>query len=72
MLEEGSGTDNCVHLLESMPCEDPVCFQWHVQSESACVPSNGNCGNGTRTQIAACVNSQGILYNHSVYHAKHC
>ncbi|ROL52339.1 Thrombospondin type-1 domain-containing protein 7B [Anabarilius grahami] len=58
VLEEGSGTENCAHLLESMPCEDPVCFLWQVLFESACVPSTGNCGNGTRTQTVACVNSQ--------------
>ncbi|KTF93859.1 hypothetical protein cypCar_00012263, partial [Cyprinus carpio] len=58
VLEEGSGTESCAHLLESMPCEDPVCFLWQVQSEGACVPTEGNCGNGTRTQTVACVNSQ--------------
>lgn len=60
MLEEGSGTESCAHLLESMPCEDPVCFLWQVQSEGACVPYEGNCGNGTMTQIVACINSQGM------------
>ncbi|XP_052004347.1 thrombospondin type-1 domain-containing protein 7B-like [Xyrauchen texanus] len=61
VLEKGSGTENCAHLLESMPCEDPVCFLWKVHFEGACVPSNGNCENGTRTQTVACVNSQGQL-----------
>ncbi|KAI2660548.1 Thrombospondin type-1 domain-containing protein 7B [Labeo rohita] len=64
VLEEGSGTESCAHLLESMPCEDPVCFLWQVQFEGTCVPRKGNCGNGTRTQTVACVNSQGIQSKH--------
>ncbi|KAL2081496.1 hypothetical protein ACEWY4_023349 [Coilia grayii] len=36
LSEAAGGSDGCPHLLESMPCEDPVCFQWHVLSEDAC------------------------------------
>ncbi|XP_036432693.1 thrombospondin type-1 domain-containing protein 7B [Colossoma macropomum] len=60
VLGEGStNTESCPHLLEAIPCEDPVCFEWQVQSEGVCVPTKGTCGSGTRTQTVACVNSQG-------------
>uniref|UniRef100_A0A3B1IIX4 Thrombospondin type-1 domain-containing protein 7A n=1 Tax=Astyanax mexicanus TaxID=7994 RepID=A0A3B1IIX4_ASTMX len=57
--EESVNTESCPHLLEAIPCEDPVCFQWRVLAEGVCVPKAGSCGSGSRTQTVACVNSQG-------------
>lgn len=60
MLGEGSGSSkDCGHLVEFIPCEDPVCFQWHVGDEGACVPNEGSCGSGSRNQTVTCVNSEG-------------
>ncbi|GAA6088523.1 thrombospondin type-1 domain-containing protein 7B isoform X1 [Tachysurus ichikawai] len=59
VLGEGSGSsDECGHLLEFIPCEDPVCFQWRVEDEGECVPNEGTCGSGSRSQTVACVNSE--------------
>ncbi|XP_060733030.1 thrombospondin type-1 domain-containing protein 7B [Tachysurus vachellii] len=61
VLGEGSGSsDDCGHLLEFIPCEDPVCFQWRVGDERKCVANEGTCGSGSRSQTVACVNSEGV------------
>ncbi|XP_062861779.1 thrombospondin type-1 domain-containing protein 7B, partial [Trichomycterus rosablanca] len=60
VLEEGSGSWRyCEHLVEFMSCEDPVCFTWWIQDEGVCVPREGTCGPGSRTQTVACINSKG-------------
>ncbi|KAI4901072.1 hypothetical protein NFI96_002206, partial [Prochilodus magdalenae] len=58
MVGSSGSTESCPHLLEAIPCEDPVCFEWQVQSEGACVPKEGTCGTGNRTQTMVCANSQ--------------
>ena len=58
-MEAAGVSDSCPHLLESMPCEDPVCFQWHVASEGACATTQGACGPGTANQTIVCVSTKG-------------
>ncbi|XP_068101989.1 thrombospondin type-1 domain-containing protein 7B [Hyperolius riggenbachi] len=36
----------CPHLVESVPCEDPVCYKWAISGELHCVPENRECGHG--------------------------
>ncbi|KAF4086545.1 hypothetical protein AMELA_G00084780 [Ameiurus melas] len=62
VMGDGSGSSkDCGHLVEFVPCEDPVCFQWRVVDEGACMPNEGTCGSGSRTQQVACVNSGGSV-----------
>uniref|UniRef100_A0A8C3K8S6 Thrombospondin type 1 domain containing 7B n=1 Tax=Calidris pygmaea TaxID=425635 RepID=A0A8C3K8S6_9CHAR len=48
----------CPHLIESIPCEDPVCYEWIV-SEGICVTEHGKCGPGNRMLKAVCKNKKG-------------
>ncbi|NWX72371.1 THS7B protein, partial [Alca torda] len=48
----------CPHLIESIPCEDPVCYKWIV-SEGICVTDHGKCGPGNRMLKAVCKNKTG-------------
>ncbi|NWX81546.1 THS7B protein, partial [Nothoprocta pentlandii] len=48
----------CPHLTESLPCEDPVCYEWVVE-EGPCVTDHGKCGLGHRVLKAACKNNRG-------------
>ncbi|NXC13134.1 THS7B protein, partial [Corythaeola cristata] len=48
----------CPHLIESIPCEDPVCYEWIV-SEGICVTDHGKCGPGNRRLKAVCKNKKG-------------
>ncbi|NWT41467.1 THS7B protein, partial [Chroicocephalus maculipennis] len=48
----------CPHLIESIPCEDPVCYEWIV-SEGICVTDHGKCGPGNRMLKAVCKNKKG-------------
>ncbi|NXA36109.1 THS7B protein, partial [Eudromia elegans] len=48
----------CPHLTESLPCEDPVCYEW-VVSEGVCVTDHGKCGLGHRVLKAVCRNHRG-------------
>jgi len=50
----------CPHLVESIPCEDPVCYEWIV-SEGMCVTDHGKCGPGNRILKAVCKNKKGAL-----------
>lgn len=62
VMGDGSGSSkDCGHLVEFVPCEDPVCFQWRVEEEGACMPNEGTCGSGSRSQTVACVNSEGSV-----------
>ncbi|XP_078408605.1 thrombospondin type-1 domain-containing protein 7B [Cetorhinus maximus] len=50
----------CPHLVESIHCEEPVCYQWHLLEESLCVTENNRtCGRGTYNQTILCKNNQG-------------
>ncbi|NWR84339.1 THS7B protein, partial [Furnarius figulus] len=48
----------CPHLVESIPCEDPACYEWII-SEGICVADHGKCGPGHRTLKAACRSREG-------------
>ncbi|XP_054033191.1 thrombospondin type-1 domain-containing protein 7B [Dryobates pubescens] len=48
----------CPHLIESIPCEDPVCYEWIIL-EGICVPNHGKCGPGKRMLTAVCKNKKG-------------
>ncbi|XP_075367636.1 thrombospondin type-1 domain-containing protein 7B isoform X2 [Mycteria americana] len=48
----------CPHLIESILCEDPVCYEWIV-SEGICVADRGKCGPGSRMLKAVCKNKKG-------------
>ncbi|XP_074071171.1 thrombospondin type-1 domain-containing protein 7B [Macrotis lagotis] len=59
ILMESTGPDgNCPHLVESVPCDDPVCYQWLV-SEGVCIPDHGKCGLGHHILKAVCQNDRG-------------
>ncbi|KAM6080416.1 thrombospondin type-1 domain-containing protein 7B isoform 5-T5 [Theristicus caerulescens] len=49
---------SCPHLIESILCEDPVCYEWIV-SEGICVTHHGKCGPGNRMLKAVCKNKKG-------------
>ncbi|XP_009998692.1 PREDICTED: thrombospondin type-1 domain-containing protein 7B [Chaetura pelagica] len=48
----------CPHLFESIPCEDPVCYEW-ITSEGMCVTHHGKCGPGSRMLKAVCKDQKG-------------
>ncbi|XP_062313300.1 thrombospondin type-1 domain-containing protein 7B [Osmerus eperlanus] len=52
--------DSCVHLVESIPCEEPACYLWQSQPGALCVPSTGGCGPGIIVYTVLCVNTQGM------------
>uniref|UniRef100_A0A663NAP1 Thrombospondin type 1 domain containing 7B n=1 Tax=Athene cunicularia TaxID=194338 RepID=A0A663NAP1_ATHCN len=54
---------DCPHLIESIPCEDPVCYEWIV-SEGICVTDHGKCGPGNRILKAVCKNKKGEEVSH--------
>ncbi|XP_066202247.1 thrombospondin type-1 domain-containing protein 7B [Saccopteryx leptura] len=58
LMESTGPAGHCPHLIESVLCEDPVCYQWLV-SEGLCIPNNGKCGLGHRILKAVCQNDQG-------------
>ncbi|XP_054555672.1 thrombospondin type-1 domain-containing protein 7B isoform X2 [Talpa occidentalis] len=59
ILMESTGPDgHCPHLVESVPCEDPMCYRW-LASEGICIPDHGKCGLGHRILKAVCQNHQG-------------
>ncbi|XP_061210326.1 thrombospondin type-1 domain-containing protein 7B isoform X2 [Neopsephotus bourkii] len=56
---------DCPHLIESIPCEDPVCYEW-VVSEGICVTDHGKCGPGKRILKAVCKNKKGEEVPHQL------
>ncbi|XP_045154839.1 thrombospondin type-1 domain-containing protein 7B [Echinops telfairi] len=58
LMEPTGPAGYCPHLLESVPCEDPLCYQWLV-SEGICIPDHGKCGLGHRVLKAICRDDQG-------------
>lgn len=59
LMESTGPAGHCPHLVESVPCEDPVCYQWLV-SEGICIPDHGKCGLGHRILKAVCQDTQGM------------
>ncbi|MEE6489104.1 hypothetical protein FKM82_015489 [Ascaphus truei] len=49
----------CPHLVESIPCDDPVCHNWVVSGELHCVPENGECGHGNYRLNTTCNDENG-------------
>lgn len=65
LWESSSPLETCPHLVESVPCEDPVCYLWQVQQEGRCVPAKSPCGPGTAVQSVTCVSAEGnVLHLH--------
>ncbi|XP_051059971.1 thrombospondin type-1 domain-containing protein 7B-like [Phodopus roborovskii] len=58
LMESTGPTGHCPHLVESMPCEDPMCYRW-LASEGICIPDHGKCGLGHRILKAVCQNERG-------------
>nr|XP_012317228.1 thrombospondin type-1 domain-containing protein 7B [Aotus nancymaae] len=58
LMESTGPAGHCPHLVESVPCEDPMCYRWLV-SEGICFPDHGKCGLGHRILKAVCQNDRG-------------
>ncbi|ELK34484.1 Thrombospondin type-1 domain-containing protein 7B [Myotis davidii] len=58
LMESTGPAGHCPHLVESVPCEDPMCYRWLV-SEGICIPDHGKCGPGHRILKAVCQNDRG-------------
>ncbi|CAL9706389.1 unnamed protein product [Knipowitschia caucasica] len=59
LTQPGGGAD-CPHLVEAVPCEEPLCWSWRVLSLEQCVPDGElPCGVGSQTSLLQCVNSTG-------------
>ncbi|XP_053070956.1 thrombospondin type-1 domain-containing protein 7B isoform X2 [Acinonyx jubatus] len=58
LMESTGPTGHCPHLVESVPCEDPMCYRW-LMSEGVCIPDHGKCGRGHRILKAVCQNDRG-------------
>ncbi|XP_070435726.1 thrombospondin type-1 domain-containing protein 7B isoform X1 [Equus przewalskii] len=58
LMESTGPAGRCPHLVESVPCEDPMCYRW-LASEGICIPDHGKCGLGHRILKAVCQNDQG-------------
>ncbi|XP_026503553.1 thrombospondin type-1 domain-containing protein 7B [Terrapene carolina triunguis] len=65
IMEPIGMSQSCPHLVESIPCEDPMCYQW-VISEGVCVPDHGKCGHGNRILTAICKNNKGGEVSHTL------
>ncbi|CAN2389027.1 Thrombospondin type 1 repeats [Pristimantis euphronides] len=53
-------TASCPHLVESVPCEDPVCYRWAIAGQLHCVPENGECGHGKYDINTTCLGVNGL------------
>ncbi|XP_045874178.1 thrombospondin type-1 domain-containing protein 7B [Meles meles] len=58
LMESTGPAGHCPHLVESVPCEDPMCYRW-LASEGICIPDHGKCGLGHRILKAVCQNDRG-------------
>ncbi|XP_039613314.1 thrombospondin type-1 domain-containing protein 7B isoform X2 [Polypterus senegalus] len=60
VIQEPTGiSDSCPHLVEFIPCEDPICYQWHVTEKHPCEPNKDTCGQGTQKQNVVCKDIEG-------------
>ncbi|EFB17554.1 hypothetical protein PANDA_015385 [Ailuropoda melanoleuca] len=59
LMESTGPAGHCPHLVESVPCEDPMCYRW-LASEGICIPDHGKCGLGHRILKAVCQNDRDI------------
>ncbi|XP_073401660.1 thrombospondin type-1 domain-containing protein 7B isoform X1 [Dendrobates tinctorius] len=60
VAEPKTAAGNCPHLVESVPCEDPVCHRWAVSGQLHCVPENGECGHGKYDINTTCRGENGF------------
>uniref|UniRef100_A0A8C3XB83 Thrombospondin type-1 domain-containing protein 7B n=1 Tax=Catagonus wagneri TaxID=51154 RepID=A0A8C3XB83_9CETA len=58
LMESTGPAGRCPHLVESVPCEDPLCYRW-LTSEGICIPDHGKCGLGHRVLKAVCQDERG-------------
>ncbi|XP_004626441.1 thrombospondin type-1 domain-containing protein 7B [Octodon degus] len=58
LMESTGPAGHCPHLVESVPCEDPMCYRWWA-SEGICIPDHGKCGMGHRILKAVCQDEKG-------------
>lgn len=58
-MESTGPAGHCPHLVESVPCEDPMCYRW-LAFEGICIPDHGKCGLGHRILKAVCQNDRGM------------
>ncbi|XP_012505956.1 PREDICTED: thrombospondin type-1 domain-containing protein 7B [Propithecus coquereli] len=58
LMESTGPAGHCPHLVESVPCEDPICYRW-LASEGICIPDHGKCGLGHRILKAICQDDRG-------------
>ncbi|KAM8857281.1 thrombospondin type-1 domain-containing protein 7B isoform 1-T2 [Synchiropus picturatus] len=59
LWESSSPLETCPHLIESIPCEDPVCYRWKTHYQGRCLPTTSPCGPGTAVQNVTCVDPRG-------------
>ncbi|NWV59055.1 THS7B protein, partial [Malurus elegans] len=65
MVDPVGTVAGCPHLVESIPCEDPLCHEW-VVSEGTCVTDHGKCGPGHRILKAVCKSRRGEEVPHQL------
>lgn len=58
LMESTGPAGRCPHLVESVPCDDPLCYRW-LTSEGVCIPDHGKCGLGHRILKAVCQDERG-------------
>ncbi|KAM4697904.1 thrombospondin type-1 domain-containing protein 7B [Rhinophrynus dorsalis] len=61
IIESTGPSGNCPHLVESIPCDEPVCYSWAVSGELHCVPENGECGHGKYQVNTTCHDQDGQI-----------
>uniref|UniRef100_A0A8C5MBU9 Thrombospondin type-1 domain-containing protein 7A n=1 Tax=Leptobrachium leishanense TaxID=445787 RepID=A0A8C5MBU9_9ANUR len=67
VLVEVTGADgHCLHLLESIPCDDPVCYRWAVSGDLHCLPENGECGHGRYQVNTTCRDESGFAVSNEL------
>ncbi|KAG8536947.1 hypothetical protein GDO81_025364, partial [Engystomops pustulosus] len=64
VVEPPKTSGNCPHVVESVPCEDPVCYRWAVSGQLHCVPENGECGHGKYDINTTCLGENGESPRH--------
>ncbi|AWP15681.1 putative thrombospondin type-1 domain-containing protein 7A-like [Scophthalmus maximus] len=65
--EPTGGPGNCPHLVEAVPCDEPICYDWQLVGLDQCVPEDERpCGAGTQLAEVQCVNSNGEVVDSSL------
>ncbi|CAH2305417.1 thrombospondin type-1 domain-containing 7B [Pelobates cultripes] len=66
IVESTGDSGSCPHLVESIPCDDPVCYKWAVSGELHCVPENGECGHGRYQVNTSCQDENGFTVSNEL------